>query len=321
MSDVRKPLVSIVCNAYNHEKYIGDALSGFVMQKTSFPYEILVHDDASADNTASVIRRYEKQYPELIKPIYQTENQYSKRARSVSELQFARARGKYIALCEGDDYWTDPLKLQKQADALENHPEVDICAHAALSVRADTKKKIGKVMPAAADCILPAESVIAGGGKYVATSSIMFRSTINDNIPDFRKYLWLDYTLQIQGALRGGMMYLGGCMSCYRKDAEASWSVRVCADKRLLAAHYEQICEMLKILDKDTGGQYHGVISKTIKQTRFKILEIKKEYKTLFQKEYRDVFSSLAPFHKLKILVKYSRCVLNKKHGGGGYDK
>ncbi len=113
-------MVSIVCDAYNHEKYIADALEGFVMQKTNFAFEILVHDDASTDRTAEIIRDYEKRYPNLIKPIYETENQYSKQDGSLERIQFGRVKGKYTAMCEGDDYWTDPLKLQKQFDAMES---------------------------------------------------------------------------------------------------------------------------------------------------------------------------------------------------------
>jgi|SRR5665647_788687 len=114
-----KPLVSICCLAYNHEPYIRECLEGFIMQKTKFSFEILIHDDASIDHTANIIREYEAKYPEVVKPIYQTENQYSKGVSITFVYQFARAKGKYIAICEGDDYWIDPYKLQKQLDFLE----------------------------------------------------------------------------------------------------------------------------------------------------------------------------------------------------------
>lgn len=117
------PLVSISCATYNHEKYIRDCIEGFLMQKTSFKFEILIHDDASTDGTADIIKQYEKKYPELIFPIYQTKNQYSQGVMISPTFNWPRARGKYIALCEGDDYWTDPLKLQKQVDFLEENPE------------------------------------------------------------------------------------------------------------------------------------------------------------------------------------------------------
>ena len=119
------PLVSIQCLVYNHEHYLRQCLDGFVMQKTNFAFEAIVHDDASTDGSANIIREYAEKYPDIIKPLYETENQYSKKdgsLRRIINAAFAPS-SKYIALCEGDDYWTDPFKLQKQVDYLENHPE------------------------------------------------------------------------------------------------------------------------------------------------------------------------------------------------------
>ena len=122
------PLVSISCITYNHEPYIAQSLDGFLMQKTSFPFEVLIHDDASTDRTADIIREYEKKFPKIIKPIYQKENQYSKGNRSIlASFVYPRAKGKYIALCEGDDYWIDENKLQIQVDFLESNPEYGMC--------------------------------------------------------------------------------------------------------------------------------------------------------------------------------------------------
>lgn len=117
------PLVSINCLVYNHEPYLRDCFEGFVIQKTDFPFEILVHDDASTDKSALIISEYTEKYPSLFLPIYQKENQYSKGVKVSDTFQYPRAKGKYIALCEGDDYWTDPMKLQKQVDFLEANPE------------------------------------------------------------------------------------------------------------------------------------------------------------------------------------------------------
>jgi glycosyltransferase involved in cell wall biosynthesis len=123
------PVVSIVCNTYNHENYIWEAIEGFISQKANFLFEVLIHDDASTDNTANIIREYEMKYPDLIFPVYQKENQYSKKNHPNAAFQFPRAKGKYIALCEGDDYWTDPMKLQNQFDFLEQNPDYVMCYH------------------------------------------------------------------------------------------------------------------------------------------------------------------------------------------------
>ena len=120
-------LVSIRCAVFNHEPYLRQCLDGFVMQKTNFRFEAIIHDDVSSDNSVGIIREYAEKYPDIIKPIYETENQYSKKDGSLSRIMTAACHGKYFAGCEGDDYWTDPLKLQKQVDYLESHPECMLC--------------------------------------------------------------------------------------------------------------------------------------------------------------------------------------------------
>lgn len=121
--------VSVLCTAYNHEKFLRQCLDGFVMQKTNFKYEVIVHDDASTDGTKKIIEEYVKKYPELIKPIYQTQNQYSIDINIMDNILFPIAKGKYIAICEGDDYWCDENKLQIQYDFMEQHLECPACFH------------------------------------------------------------------------------------------------------------------------------------------------------------------------------------------------
>lgn len=125
-------MVSIECCVYNHEPFLRQCLDGFVMQRTNFPFEAIVHDDASTDGSAAIILEYAEKYPDIIKPIIETENQYSKKDNSLRKILNAHLRGKYIACCEGDDYWTDSLKLQKQVDYMENHPECTLCFHNAI---------------------------------------------------------------------------------------------------------------------------------------------------------------------------------------------
>lgn len=126
---MKTPKVSIICFAYNQASFIRDALDGFVMQKTNFPFEVLIHDDASADGTADIIREYAEKYPDIIKPIFQTENQYSKGIAIGCTYLYPRVRGKYVAVCDGDDFWTDAYKLQKQVDFLDANPEYNIVYH------------------------------------------------------------------------------------------------------------------------------------------------------------------------------------------------
>lgn len=143
---MNRPLVSICCLTFNHEDYIHKCLEGFVMQQTDFDFEVLIHDDASTDKTADIIREYEVKYPNIIKPIYQTENQWSRGVKPTFEFNFPRAEGKYIAMCEGDDYWSDPYKLQKQVDFLEKNEDYGL-VHTNYNKFYEASKKILKHHP------------------------------------------------------------------------------------------------------------------------------------------------------------------------------
>jgi len=121
--DYSLPLASICCLTYNHKQYIRESIDSLLMQETNFPFEILIHDDASVDGTTDIVLDYAERYPDIIKPIIQIENQYAKGGLINPRFVFPKAKGKYIALCEGDDYWTDKEKLQKQVSFLEDNSD------------------------------------------------------------------------------------------------------------------------------------------------------------------------------------------------------
>ena len=292
--------VSIICNTFNHEKYIAAALDSFLMQKTDFSFEILVHDDASTDGTAAIVREYAEKYPELIKPILQEKNQYSQGKDIGLEFQFPRALGKYLAVCEGDDYWTDPLKLQKQYDAMEAHPEVDISAHA-VDVE-ENGRRAGMISPAAQDAIFTVDRVIAGGGGFVSTNSLMVRRGVwREN--DYTKILFVDYVSQIQGALRGGMLYLSDSMADYRKQTETSWSRRMDRDDAKIEGFFRKVEAMLLCLDETTERQYHDTIVSTVEKNRLTLLYRLGRYKEILKKEKRRAFLTMSKKERLKIRV------------------
>lgn len=143
MKDNSKPLVSIRCLVYNHEPYLRQCLDGFVMQQTDFSFEAIVHDDASTDNSAAIIREYAEKYPDIIKPIYETENQYSKKDGSLGRImnEAVHPAAKYIAFCEGDDYWTDPYKLQLQVEFMKRYSECTLTYHACKNILEEKDKE------------------------------------------------------------------------------------------------------------------------------------------------------------------------------------
>lgn len=303
-------MVSIICNAYNQESYIADAIESFLMQKTEFAFEILIHDDASTDRTADIIREYEKKYPTLVKPIYQMENQYSK--GGIGKFQYPRVKGKYVAICEGDDYWTDSHKLQKQVEQLEKHPECDMCAHTAIAVDAETKKVLRKISPSSEDRILTTEEVILGGGGYVATNTLMYRARLLADTRQFRKFLNLDYSLQIQGALRGGIFFIHDCMAAYRVCAKNSWTSQMKNNSEKICAHTEKVNEMLRILDRETNYKYAACIRQHILENEVSILKCKGEEKKLFSSQYKEHLKVLEKNEIIKIWIKsYFPCIFN----------
>ena len=274
------------------------------MQKTNFPFEVLVHDDASTDKSADIIREYEAKYPEIIKPIYQTENQYSKGRGAPRIFQEPRIKGKYVAFCEGDDYWTDPLKLQKQYDAMEAHPEVDMCAHAAVVVKGDSGEEHSRVRPATQNTILTTEQVIDGGGGYVATASLFYRADIIKNPPKFRQYMYLDYTLQICGALRGGMLYIDEYMSVYRWMTAGSWTARMGKDYSKREKHKQRVEEMMNILNEETEGKYDEIIKNKILKSDFNFLLETGQWKRVLSKKYKKLFSKMSFKERMAIIIK-----------------
>ena len=295
--------VSVICNAYNHGPYIRDALEGFVSQKTNFNYEVLIHDDASTDNTADIIREYEKKYPELIKPIYQIENQYSKGVDITKTFHLPRLKGKYVALCEGDDYWTDQEKLQKQYDAMEAHPELDICAHAVSKVQASNGRLICYIAPSDKETVLSTEEVIAGGGGFVATNSLFYRRELLEEEPEFRKYCPIDYSLQIHGALRGGMLYLPDNMAVYRFLVPGSWTKRL-ANREYADAQRCEINRMLDMVDDETNKEYTEIIHRAKLESDFMYYQNADEYKKLHTGELRKLYNEQPMPWKLRIYIK-----------------
>lgn len=216
-------MVSIRCAVYNHEKYIRDCLDGFVMQKTNFRFEAIVHDDASTDNTASIIKEYAEKYPDIIKPIYETENQYSKHDGSIRRIMDVEMRGKYIAMCEGDDYWTDPLKLQKQVDFMENNLEVGLCcSKSVVFVDEDNEYKEEK---GTLDC--EKYSTILLGYNDLNTATTLFRkdlwlccqSELNNKLP---QDLFFDTAYWYWFARNSKIKYFDEVYSVYRVLPESA---------------------------------------------------------------------------------------------------
>ncbi|WP_319481186.1 glycosyltransferase [uncultured Draconibacterium sp.] len=251
--------VMIRCYTYNHEKYIKDALEGFVMQKTNFPFIAIIVDDASTDDTAKIIREYELKYPNIIKPYYLKENHYSQRKPKFPYFQSIQKKSKYIALCEGDDYWTDPLKLQKQVDFMEKNPEYSMCFHNAIIYETSSvKRNVFLFNNFISDRDLTIDDVV---NKWVVpTASIMCRKE-HLEFPDWMVRIYSgDYALLLSLFLKGKIKYIDIISSVYRKNLNGN-SVSTNVNSNFVR---NQHLLLLESYNEGTNKKYNSVISKRI---------------------------------------------------------
>lgn len=228
------PLVTVFCMAYNQESYIRDALEGFVSQKCGFPFEVLVHDDASTDSTPAIIREYEQRYPNIIRGVYQTENQFSKGVNITKAHLYPLARGSYLALCEGDDFWIDPLKLQKQIDAFREHPGIVFCGTASLNVQAETKETISEMHFTDRSRVVEYKDIIGCVQEY-ATASFVFSRDVYEaylssgfcSAPAHGDFKMSQYFHSV-----GSSYYIDEPMVAYRVFAKGSINSGIIADRQ-----------------------------------------------------------------------------------------
>ncbi|MFD2552343.1 glycosyltransferase family 2 protein [Bizionia sediminis] len=256
---MEKITVSICCQTFNHKDYIAQALDSFLIQKTTFKYEILLRDDASTDGTSVICKRYAKEFPELIKLLAYKENQYQKGVRPLAD-NLKRAKGKYIAICEGDDYWTDPLKLQKQVDFLEANADCSVCFHPSKFIYQNNPAnfKIHKPKAANGNSFFTMKDVILGGGSFMTTNSMVFRNNlITQNLRWVQDAPAGDLPLMLQLALKGSIGYIDEVMGVYRVVSPGSWSSTMLKSTKQNRKHYRLMMTMWTEFDNWTNKKYH----------------------------------------------------------------
>lgn len=263
--------VLILCYTFNQEKYIEKALKSFVNQRTSFSYKALIVDDCSTDNTPNIIKTYEEKFPNIITGVYLPENYYSQNKDKTPVIQPWRDNAKYEALCEGDDWWIDDYKLQKQYDALEKHPEVDMCACETLCYHSG--EVIYKLSPSMSDRILSLEETINGGGAFVGTNSLMYRTSLYNDQYSFWKIINLDYIHQIHGALRGGIYYISQPMAAYRVMTDGSWTSSIMNDYKSKFYHSCKVLAAITVFDKDTNFRFSNIVQKNQSTLVYSLIE------------------------------------------------
>ena len=298
------PLATIRCTVFNHEPYLRQCLDGFVMQKTSFAFEAIVHDDASTDSSAAIIREYADKYPEIIKPIYETENQYSRHDGTLRRIMDSAisSSSKYVAICEGDDYWIDPYKLQKQVDALEAHPECSIClgkVRVVSEIGEDLKWTIPEFNGIPHGVFELKDYTIDHFRKRhmtFQTSSFLYRKEFVEEFSEvqrneFKPFPYGDLQIMLFFLMKGKGYYVADEMSCYRWQSEGSWSQKFNNNPDYAVQVAEGLIKGLHSFDAMTNHLYYKDINYRIIQQLFRIDEARNNAIHMLHPQYWKIYN------------------------------
>lgn len=293
------PLVSILCITYNHEKYIEECLEGFLKQETTFPVEIIIQDDASTDSTAEIIRKFSSRHPTLFRPIFHETNQYSQGLKPTL-LAARHARGSFVALCEGDDYWIDSGKLEHQITEMLKHPTCSMSFHPVIAEYHDRSRPeevigwLGKD-----DMLMEVESIIRTGSRFGSncpTPSLVIKRNVFDQLPS-----WIvsapvgDYYIKIFAALPGGALYINKTMAVYRAFTADSWSDRI-KEKQVLISFLIATLDALYKANISTEKRHEKAFTSEM------LVRLAKLQELLETTAADDVASSSQPLEKAAVM-------------------
>lgn len=306
--------VSILVLTYNHEKYISECLDSLLNQKTQYDYEIIIHDDASTDKTQEIIQEYRVRHPSIIRTIIQPSNLYQNGAKLPGVYRnylYPIVRGRYIAYCEGDDWWSDEMKLQKQVTVMEENENCNLCLHL---VRTTSEGGVP------ADITYPGLQVPAGwidkgiflkgltDGNFFHTSSFLCRAEriqeVCANVPDFYKVSYVDdVPLLLYFGQLGGIYYIDEEMSYYRRNSCGSWTNRRAGNvDKIINSKYELI-RVYELFDSYTDGKYSDICCHWINSEKIRIAEYKHDYKEMMKKQYGEFLKCRRRGYRAKVII------------------
>lgn len=297
-----QPLVTVILPTHNHAPFIAQAIESVLMQQSEYPFDILLHDDASTDGTADICRVYAEKYPDKITLIAQTVNQYTIDRRIQSHILIPRVSAKYTAILDGDDYWIDPLKLQKQVGYLESHPDCTLCIGGADLVDCDNKV-IGHVKPYDVDRVVDPADMIRGGGGFNATNTIVMPTQLLKDLPAFADHVEAeDIPFQLLGALAGYAWYIADTLIAYRLAVPGSWSTRQYASAMEIRIRTSRdLIALNEGYDAYSGGKYHDAFTQAIRYQEFLILTYQHKLREAMRPPYRFFYDRLSTKRKIRL--------------------
>lgn len=260
--------VSVICQVYNHGKYLRKCLEGFVSQKTDFSFEIIIHDDKSADDSADIIREYEKKYPNLFVAIYEEENQYSRKKMIIRDIMLPLARGRLLAFCEGDDYWCDENKLQKQYEYMLSDHTCIMCTHNTLRHFLEGNKEDELFNDWKGIHVLTEEDVFAEG-KVHTSSKMIYKECFE--VPEFATKYWFGDLVNLTWTFqKGKIVSLPDVMSVYNSGVEGgATDIALNSDPKTIEYKHNQLLQYYSEYNKETGYKYDKYISRRIKERKY----------------------------------------------------
>lgn len=297
----QEPVVTIKCITYNQANYISDCLEGFLKQKTQYPFEIIIHDDASTDGTSDIIKEYQKRYPTIIKTIIQEKNLYSSDRKKFREVTDGIPTKEYVCECEGDDYWVDECKIEKQVSFLENNKEYVACFGNYYLLNMKNGKKIKRLSERSRDINIE-DAITWSNNLNMHISTLMYRSNIERRMYPFVHPSCGDYPLAIYLTYAGKVYYMGEVLSCYRyMSSNESWSMKQ-KNIETKIKFFKDENTMLDNIDKYLDFKYAEVIAKRKRVNEYQCYRALGENKIVFFK-YKDVWKQQSLETKIGVIM------------------
>lgn len=312
MLDNREIMVSVCCITYNQEKYIQQCLDSIFEQKTNFSFEVIINDDASTDRTPELLKEYKIKYGEKVNLILQKENQFSKGVVILQDIVFPHVRGKYIAFCEGDDYWIDEYKLQKQFDLMEEQKDAAWCTHYVQCVDERGYEITGVTLPPE-KTIEPQVMTSAKTIEFMVNNGIQLTSyfirteLFKPFYEDKPKFVMIapadDEAMVRYCAAKGSMVFIPEKLTCYRMLSKGSWTSVHEADNDKMRKHYLDMINMIKAFDGFTNHRYIKEIERDLIDKEWKAAFFGKQYKIMRDRRYHEYWEKLPLKTKIKFYV------------------
>lgn len=304
--DISEPVVSICCITYNHEQYISEAINSFLMQETDFPFEVVIGEDCSTDNTRKIVEKYKEMYPNIIKLIV-SENNVGMQANGQRTME--ACIGEYMALCEGDDYWTDKKKLQIQIDEMRKYSNISLSFHLSSTINnlnIQIQPKLQK-----RNRFYSVEEIITGDFHLVQTNTIVIKKEKIDslNFDLLSESPVGDVWLRINAAIPNGALFINKTMSTYRIQSENSWSSSMQEDNKFM----KFISQMMQSIDDfDQYWEFKYTKEFLIYKNMYIDVVMKKNLSQAIKKDFINSNKDLMTINNLikwNILYKYPNLV------------